>query len=257
VLVLLPPSKTKVAVRRGKPLALERLSFPSLNPMREAVLDALIGVSGRPDATRRLGEAPGLAEVVARNVDLRTAPTAEAQAVYSGVVYDGLAIADLDAAARRRARAWVVVISALWGAVRLGDRIPAYRLDMCGRLPGLPLPRVWQEPLASVLPDTAGRKLIVDCRSAEFVTAWPPRGELAARTVVVKPLRPDGSGRGAASYGAKRTRGLVANRIAADGIDPRRPSALAEALAAHFDVELVPPDRPGRPFVLHVVEPPN
>jgi uncharacterized protein len=108
-----------------------------------------------------------------------------------------------------------------------------------------------------VLPAAAGRRLIVDCRSAEYLTAWRPKGGLAERTVVVRPLRADGSGRGAASFGAKRTRGLVAHRIAADAIDPRRPEALADALAAHFDVELVPPDRPGRPSILHVVDPPN
>ena len=75
---------------------------------------------------------------------------------HTGPLYEGLGLADLDPASRRRARAWIVVISALWGAVRLGDRIPAYRLNMCGRLPGLAhLPDVWRAPLTGVLPAAA------------------------------------------------------------------------------------------------------
>ena len=102
-------------------------------------------VSAEPDATRRLGVPASLSDVVRRNVALRDAPTATVETVYSGVLYDALGLADLDPASRRRARAWIVVISALWGAVRLGDRIPPYRLNMCGRLPGLAhLTDVWR-----------------------------------------------------------------------------------------------------------------
>ena len=84
----------------------------------------------------------------------------------------------------------IVVVSALWGAVRLGDRIPAYRLDMCGRLPGLAhLTDVWKGPLGEVLPAAARRGVVVDCRSSEYATAWRPTGALAERTVVVKVIR--------------------------------------------------------------------
>ena len=152
-----------------------------------AVLDALIEVSSEPDATRRLGAPASLSDVVRRNVGLRDVPTAPAGVVYSGVLYDAIGLADLDPSARRRARAWIVVISALWGAVRLGDRIPAYRLNMCGRLPGLAhLTDVWRGPLADVLPAAAGRGLVVDCRSAEYATAWRPAGALAERTVILE-----------------------------------------------------------------------
>ena len=140
MLILLPPSETKAPVRRGKPLDPSGLSFPTLAPTRAAVLDALIEVSAKPDATKRLGVSAGLSDVVRRNVALRDAPTAAAESVYAGVLYDALGLADLDTASRRRARAWIVVISALWGAVRLGDRIPPYRLNMCGRLPGVDAP---------------------------------------------------------------------------------------------------------------------
>jgi cytoplasmic iron level regulating protein YaaA (DUF328/UPF0246 family) len=255
VLILLPASDTKAPVRRGKPLDPDGLSFPPLASTRAAVLEALMEVSASPDARHRLGVPASLSDVVRRNVALREAPTAAAEAVYSGVLYDALGLADLDPASRRRARAWIVVISALWGAVRLGDRIPPYRLDMCGRLPGLAhLTDVWRGPLAGVLPGAARRGVVVDFRSAEYATAWRPTEALAERTVVVKVVRDLDGKRGAASHNAKQTRGLVARRIVADAVDPRRPEGLAEALSEHFEVDLRRPDRLGRAWELLVFE---
>jgi uncharacterized protein len=257
VLILLPASDSKTPVRRGKPLDPAALSFPPLAPTRAAVLEALVEVSAQPDATHRLCEPASMSDVVQRNVALRDAPTAAAETVYSGVLYDALGLADLDPASRRRARAWIVVISALWGAVRPGDRIPPYRLDMCGRLPGLDhLTDVWRGPLDDVLPAAAGRGVVVDGRSAEYATAWRPTGALAERTVVLKVVRDRDGRRGSASYNAKRTRGLLVRRIVTDAIDPRRPESLAEALSDHFEVDLRRTERPGRAWELHVVEPP-
>ena len=96
---------------------------------------------------------------------------------------------------------------------------------------------------------------MVDCRSAEYATAWRPAGSLAERTVVVKVFRDRDGKRGVVSHNAKHTRGLVVRRIVTDAIDPRRPEGVAEALSEHFETELLRPDRPGRPWELHVVEP--
>ena len=255
MLIVLPASEAKNLVDRGMPLDPAALSFPTLTPTRGEVLDALVQASDEPDATRRLGVPATMSELVHRNVRLRDAPAATAGAVYSGVLYDAIGLADLDAASRRRARSWIVVVSALWGAIRLGDRIPSYRLNMCGHLPGLAhLPQVWQQPLAGVLPAAAGRRVVVDFRTADFLTAWRPRGPLAERTIAVKVVRDQRSKRGAASHNAKFTGGLVVRRIVSDAIDSSRPEDVAQALSAHFDVDLVPPARPGSTWTLHVLE---
>jgi hypothetical protein len=77
---------------------------------------------------------------------------------------------------------------------------------------------------------------------------------LAERAVVLRVMREDDTSRGAGSHHAKHTRGLVVRRILVDAIDPRRPEELADALSAHFRVELRPPTGAGKPHELRVVE---
>ncbi len=201
MLILLAASEAKAQVDGGEPFDPASLSFPQLASTREAVLDALIEVSGQPDALRRLGVRPSLEHLVRDNT--ATAGGAGGQRrrrLRRRALPRDRASTTSTAPSRRRAREWVVVISALWGALRLDDRVPSYRLNMCGRLPGLDhLPQLWQEPLARVLPAAADDGVIVDCRQAEYLTAWRPKGELAERTVALKAVRDLARGRGAAS----------------------------------------------------------
>ena len=176
MLILLPPSESKANRRRGRPADAATWSFPSLATTRERVAAALVETSRSPDAAALLGVSEGLLDEVARNLTLSTAPATPAAEVYTGVLYDALDLATLDPAARRRANRWLVVVSALHGAVRPGDRITAYRLSMGATLPGLgPLAQVWRPALDEVLPmppagassSTAGRR------------RTPPRGARA------------------------------------------------------------------------------
>lgn len=256
MLILLPASDAKAQVHGGRPVELDGLSFPTLGPTRAAVLDALMEVSATPDAPRRLGLRPGLADAVRANVEVLDAPAGPARAIYAGVLYQALGLDDLDATAARRAEAWIVVVSALWGALRVGDRIPTYRLDMCGRLPGLGhLPDVWRGPLSDVLPGRAGTGVVVDGRSAGYATAWRPTGALAARTVVLKVLRDREGSRPVASHNAKVARGLVARAIVTDAIDPPDPDGLATALSTRFDVDLREAASANRAWELRVIDP--
>ena len=128
MLILLPPSESKANRRRGRPADPSTWSFPELAPTRARVAAALAEVSRSPDAPALLGVSPGLLDEVARNLVLDTAPATPAAEVYTGVLYDALGLPTLDTAARRRANRWLVVVSALHGAVRPGDRITAYRI---------------------------------------------------------------------------------------------------------------------------------
>jgi cytoplasmic iron level regulating protein YaaA (DUF328/UPF0246 family) len=243
VLILLPPSESKTGRARGGPARLERLSFPELTTTRAAVARALAEVSAHPDAASALGVSRGLTAEIARNLVLHTAPALPASQVYSGVLYDALSYATLDTAARRRANRWLVVVSALYGAVRPTDSIAPYRLSMAVNLPGVgPLASVWRPELARVLPAAAGRGLVVDCRSSTYAAAWAPQGDLAERWVQVRVP--------GATHLAKLTRGLVTRALCEAGPEPRRVSHLPRLLEGRFQVELHEPARSGRPWVL-------
>lgn len=246
MLVLLPPSESKATRVRGSALRPESLSFPSLAGHRARVLEALAAASDRPDAPEVLGVSPVLAEEVARNTRLLSAPTLPGRELYTGVLYDALDLGSLDPASSRRATRRLLVVSALYGAVRMTDRLAPYRLSMAVNLPGVgPLASSWRPHLEQVLPAAAGRGLVVDCRSSTYAAAWVPGGALADRWVTVRVP--------GATHMAKHTRGLVARVLCLDPADPRRPGALPDVLTRHgFEVALHAPRRPGRPWVLDV-----
>lgn len=242
MLVLLPPSEGKAATpRRGKPLDLDVLSFPELTATRGRVLTELVTLcqADRDKAVDVLGLTPGLAGEVDKDAGLLAAPTLPAAALYTGVLYDALSVGTLDAAARRRAGRQLVVVSALFGALRMTDRVPSYRLSMDVALPGTgPLAALWREPLAEVLPAAAGNGLVVDLRSATYAAAWRPDRDLAPRTVAVRVLREEDGRRSVVSHMAKHTRGEVARHLLETGAAPRTPEALADALSERWTVEL-------------------
>jgi cytoplasmic iron level regulating protein YaaA (DUF328/UPF0246 family) len=243
VLILLPPSETKTERSRGRPTDPARLSFPQLGPQREAIARELASVSASSDAPARLGVSANLTADIARNTRLWSAPAVAAADLYTGVLYDALDLASLDPAARRRANRWLVVVSALYGALRPGDKVAPYRLSMGVNLGALgPLASVWRQPLAEVLPAAAGRGVVVDCRSSTYAAAWVPQGALAQRWVQIRVP--------GATHMAKHTRGLVARHLCRVGADARSPQALQEVTEQGFATTLTPPRRPGQPWVL-------
>jgi cytoplasmic iron level regulating protein YaaA (DUF328/UPF0246 family) len=256
VLVLLPPSEGKTpATSRRRPVDLDQLSWPQLTVARWQVLAELAAVSARPDALRLLGAGASLAPEVERNtrlLDERAVPVSE---LYTGVLYEALGLNHLPASARRRTNRWIVVVSALWGALRLTDRVPPYRLSMGTSLPETgPLASFWRRHLDEPLRQAAGTGLVVDCRSSTYQAAWSPRDELAQRTVAVRVLRDEAGRRTVVSHMAKQTRGEVVRHLATrDGRDPRTPASVAAAVAEAFDCELRPPVRPGTVWTLDVV----
>lgn len=248
MLILLPPSESKATRARGAQLRWDRLSAPELTVARREVAAALAAASARIDATVVLGVSANLAREVARNTRLESSPTLAARELYTGVLYDALEIATLDASASRRASARLRVISALYGAARMTDRLAPYRLSMGVNLPGVgPLASFWRPHLEPVLTQAAGRGLVIDCRSSTYAAAWSPEGALAERWVQVRVP--------GATHMAKHTRGLVARTLCQDPADPRRPEDLVAVLEPHYQVRLEQPERPGRPWVLDVTTP--
>jgi cytoplasmic iron level regulating protein YaaA (DUF328/UPF0246 family) len=256
VLVLLPPSEGKTAPADGLPFAARDLAFADeLGPTRERVLTALQRVcrGSQRRALDLLGLSPGLAGELERNRGLRDAPAAPAASVYTGVVYQHLDLESLTPRARERAASRVLVASALWGVVRLEDRIPAYRLAMGATLPALraTLTATWKPVLAKALPDEG---LVVDLRSGGFAAAWQPR---AATVVAVRAFTEPASGaRKPIAHLAKATRGDVARLAVAARSDPRDATSLAALVErSGRAVELHEPAKAGAPWLLDVIVP--
>ena len=96
MLILLPPSETKRDGGAGSPLALDRLSFPELHPVRREVVDAVVALSDDRDvAIRALKLGPKQAGEVDRNRAIPSTPTMRALERYTGVLYDALDAATL------------------------------------------------------------------------------------------------------------------------------------------------------------------
>ncbi|MCA0292759.1 MAG: peroxide stress protein YaaA [Actinobacteria bacterium] len=246
MLILLPPSETKARPSRGAPMRVDALSFPELTGRREEVIDAVINASGLEDAQRILYVPSTLGAEVEGNLAIRTRPARPALEIYQGVLYDALDAPSLSPGGRRRAARRLVISSAVYGAVRAGDRIAPYRASMCAHLPEVgKLAHRWKESLDPVLSAAAGKGLIVDCRSGEYAATWRPTAALAERWVAVRVP--------GASHMAKHTRGLVARVLCESDADPRRPAGLIPLLENDFRIELHEPAKPGAGWTLDVL----
>jgi cytoplasmic iron level regulating protein YaaA (DUF328/UPF0246 family) len=214
MLILLPPSEGKAEPEGGAPLDFGELAFAAeLGGKRKALIKAFD---------------PGL----------RKAPAALAAEIYTGVLYQRLQLSELPAAARRRAAKRVLIASALWGFVRLEDRIPHYKLPPSTKLDGIgPLAAWWREALAVAMPDEPG-EIIVDMRSGAYTAAWKPQH---AQLLSVRAFREEKGARKAVSHMAKAVRGDVARALLLARSEPQDAEAVASVAGdAGFAVELTP-----------------
>jgi len=256
MLILLPPSESKASPSRGPRLAWTTLSFPDLTSTRKPVADALARLSAGPATKARatLGISARQEDELERNRNLLASPTAPAGEVYTGVLYDALDLASLDTRARRRAASDVAVASALFGLLRVTDRIPAYRLSAETTLPGVGrLAGAWREPVADAIAEAAGRGVVLDLRSSAYVALGPVPSALAERTAVARVLQEGGGKRVIVSHHNKATKGRIVRGLLGES-KPRTVEDLAGALgAAGYRVELASPAGDGKPWTIDVI----
>jgi cytoplasmic iron level regulating protein YaaA (DUF328/UPF0246 family) len=258
VLILLPPSEGKAVPRRGRPLDLGSLSFPGLNEPRAEVLDALVALctTEPTQAAAVLGLGPTQADEVTRNATLGSAPTARADRIYTGVLYEALDLGSLDAAAKRRATARLAIASGLFGLLRMTDHVPAYRLSGQVSLPGLgPVAGHWARHLAPAVEEASRGGLVVDLRSSAYAPFWRPAKGAAERVVTMRVLHEVDGRRTVVSHFNKATKGRIVRDLLTGAAAPRRPGQLADLLTdLGWKVETAD-TRAGRPPQLDVVVP--
>jgi len=249
VLILLPPSEGKARPDGANPsLDLASLTFASLTPTREQVLDALVRLCrGRlATACKTLGISKGQADEVARNAVLRDEPAAPARNVFTGVLFQHLEFASLP----RSAQSWfdrhTLISSGLFGFVAPNDAIPAYRLSADTTLPRIGSnTALYRRVLAPPMREFVGNSLIVDARSQVYANMWLPEPEKADRLVSVRILqRSVVNGREqlkVVSHHNKATKGLLVRALAAARVNARTPTALADAVRdLGFEAHIAP-----------------
>ncbi len=218
MIVLLPPSETKRAGGEGPPLRLDALSFPALNDLRGTLVDELVALAAdAPSCRRALGLSASQDGEISRNLSLWESPTLPAIRRYTGVLYDALDIESLSGTALSRAHARLAVGSALFGLIRAGDPIPAYRLSASSKLPGQPtLASRWRPVLEPVLAELAADELVVDLRSG----AYAGLGRLAKAVCVdVVSEAADGT-RTVVSHFNKAHKGRLARALVSSRAEP-------------------------------------
>lgn len=235
MLILLPPSEGKATATRGNPADPASLVLPELAGARGEVAGALVSlVSGDRAAARAvLGISEGQDGELDVDARVRTAPAMAASKLYTGVLYEALGLSTLDAAAKRRANARLLVFSGLWGVVRPGDRIPQYRLSMGVRLPGIGgLAAFWRKRMSAALTGFAEGRVVLDLRSSTYTGAWKPPADVPVVTVrVLHEREVDGEvRRTVVSHFNKATKGRLVRDLLIAGANPKKPAELLDAM---------------------------
>jgi cytoplasmic iron level regulating protein YaaA (DUF328/UPF0246 family) len=245
VLLVLPPSETK---RDGgvehSALDLASLSFPELTPLRRQAIAALRrlsrSVAGSMDA---LSLGPTQRFEVDRNRALGSSPVMPALERYTGVLYDALGAETLSAAEREFADQHLVIGSALFGLLRAGDPIPAYRLSHDSKLPDLSLRRHWKQGVTAALGQHDG--LVLDLRSESYASLGPA----PASALYLRVVSEDARGRRVAlSHFNKHGKGEFTRAVITSGVNHEGVESLLE-WAASSGIRL----EPGAPGELDLV----
>ncbi|MCW2830657.1 MAG: hypothetical protein JWP31_1349 [Aeromicrobium sp.] len=235
MLILLPPSEGKTRPVSGPPLDLASLSFDHLTPVRELLHRTLVKLcQGRPErAAEVLGLGPTQSAAVAVNAALLEEPTARADDVYTGVLFSALDLPSLDPASRARADASLAIASALYGLLRPGDLIPAYRLSG-----NVTFPRIgtvasrWRTTLPSALREATGDGLLIDLRSGTYAALGKPPADLGNRTVTMRVLHEHDGRRKIVSHFNKATKGRIVRGLLESGVAARTVDELHGLLAS-------------------------
>ncbi len=235
--ILLPPSEGKdPGGAEGTAWSPDQGRFAALADVRRRVADALVAADG---GDARLLGARG--DLLDRSRDANRAvlgaPTLPAFERFTGVVWDALGPHDLPAAARRRARSSVVVVSALTGLSAWDDPVPDFRLKLSVRLDPLGrLDAFWREPLSEALNRHCRRRTVVDLLPIEHRSAWVPD---PVRCRLLRPELRTASG-AAGGHNGKAAKGRLARALLL-GTDIDEVLATFDAGPLRLDVEEVRP----------------
>jgi len=232
--LLIPPSEGKANPPPNGP-TLEKArariktnAFPSLDPLREHVIEALSALLHRNTRLDQFFEVTGeaLAEAIRINHAIATSSTAPARDIYNGVMYEAIDFPSLKAAQRKLFDQKALIISGLFGLLRPTDSIPPYKLKIGADLGGVvgKLTQFWRRPVSELLRREIRGKVVWDFLPEAHRRVWDSTGETVARhqvRFVKRVVRSGVAEYKTISHHSKALKGaLVRHLLACDASDP-------------------------------------
>lgn len=173
--------------------------------------------------------------------------------------------ADQPQGGQRQLEELTLVFSALFGPVRLTDRITPHRLSGSVKLPGQgSVASIWSKALKELLTQQLSGHVVVDLRSSEYGAMYrPTRGsDCLLLNIGVAKVNPATGKRSVVSHWAKHTRGLLAGalleavagaQLSGSEGDVDEILQVAAALEGVKEVEITPLDARGQAKVTLVL----
>ena len=215
MLILLPPSEKKRTPETGPALDLSTLSFGiELLETRSVLLK--------------------------KHKELSLVTSGAAVTVYSGVLYQALDWLNLDAASVKRGQNSIVIISALFGALRPLDLIPNYKLKISTSH--------WKVCISAAL-ESLDSELIIDARSSTYASVWTPP---PSKTVAVRVYEIRNGEKKVITHMSKKTRGEVARLLICENRMPKTPEEVFEIVKKNYQCELIAPAN-GKSWFIDVI----
>ena len=298
--ILLPPSAGKSTKETTNHLQLEKLwQAEHLTQTRRQLIDDVQNTALLADAAQIFKLGPKNAHEISQNLEVYDAPALAAWQLYDGVLYQaakfaqifsygacaqggqgqgqgnqpqgsgqgqgGQSQADQSQGLQRQLEELTLVFSALFGPVRLTDRITPHRLSCSVKLPGQgSVASIWSKALKELLTQQLSGHVVVDLRSAEYGAMYRPArgGECLTLNIAVAKVNPATGKRSVVSHWAKHTRGLLAGallravaggQLAASDGDVDEILQVAAGLEGVKEVEITPLDARGQAKVTLVL----
>ena len=298
--ILLPPSAGKTTKETTNHLQLEKLwQAEHLTQTRRQLIDDVQNTALLADAAQIFKLGPKNAHEISQNLEIYDAPALAAWQLYDGVLYEaakfaqifsygacaqggqgqgqgnqpqgggqgqgGQSQADQYQGLQRQLEELTLVFSALFGPVRLTDRITPHRLSGSVKLPGQgSVASIWSKALKELLTQQLSGHVVVDLRSAEYGAMYRPArgGECLTLNIAVAKVNPATGKRSVVSHWAKHTRGLLAGallravaggQLAASDGDVDEILQVAAGLEGVKEVEITPLDARGQAKVTLVL----
>lgn len=163
--------------------------------------------------------------------------------VFVGDIYSGLRTQEWSQADRQYAHGHLLILSGLYGALRAGDGIVPYRLEMGYKLPGgESLYRYWGQQIAAILPPTM--KTIINVSAVEYTKAILPYTDAPVVTPRFLTISPKTGKPTFVTVHAKIARGAFARWLILERVSNIRDISGFTDLGYEYNRDLSTPDQP-------------